>query len=198
MLLSCVWEEEQGVGLASAAGRTALVVFFFFPIFFTSFALFYFFFNLSLCVCVGLNSRLASLGLLLWPGTLDTTTHVQVCWLDCDFIMQMKLQVHTAIIFALCGHKSCCPVAPKENECGARAAVAHQQKSPLQLFLEGTLAADTASQATLPRTAHALSATLDPTIDSDLPSSAVATPEPVTFTPVAASGQTPTPAAPTK
>ena len=123
--------------------------------------------------------------------------HVQVCWLDCDFIMQMKLQVHTAIIFALCGHKSCCPVAPKENECGARAAVAHQQKSALQLFLEGTLAADTASQATLPRTAHALSATLDPTIGSDLPSSAVATPEPVTFTPVAASGQTPTPAAPT-
>ena len=76
--------------------------------------------------------------------------------------------------------------------------MAHQQKSALQLFLEGTLAADTASQATLPRTAHALSATLDPTIDSDLPSSAVATPEPVTFTPVAASGQTPTPAAPTK
>lgn len=70
----------------------------------------------------------------------------------------------------------------------------HQHKSALQLFLEVTLAVDTVSQATLPCTAHALSAILDPTTDS----SAVATPEPVTFTAVAASGQTPTPAAPTK
>ncbi len=81
---------------------------------------------------------------------------------------------------------------------GAQAAMAQQQKSALQLFLEATQAAgDTESQMTLQLSAHALSVILDP-IDSCLPSSAgAAAPEPTTLTAEAATGRTPTLEAPT-
>src|SRR3989344_5194757 len=74
---------------------------------------------------------------------------------------------------------------------GAQAAMAQQQKSALQLFLEATQAAgDTESQMTLQLSAHALSVILDP-IDSCLPSSAgAAAPESTTLTAAAATGRT--------